>query len=88
MNTTDLLRNLFIMALADGEISPEELSLIAEHRHRWGMAKTTFDATLREAQAPQARLQLPDHPDDRNQLLCDMAAVRMEIDSEELDDFD
>ena len=75
MNPTDLLRNLFIMAFADGEISPEELHLLAEHRDRWGMSKTQFEATLREAESPSARLQLPDDHDDRRQLLSDMAAV-------------
>ncbi len=75
MNPTDLLRNLFIMAFADGEISPEELHLLAEHRDRWGMSKAQFEATLREAESPSARLQLPEDRDDRRQLLSDMAAV-------------
>ena len=60
MNPTDLLRNLFIMALADGEIASEELSLLAEHRDCWGMSKEQFEATLREAESPSAPLQLPE----------------------------
>ena len=75
MNPTDLLRNLFIMAFADGEISPEEMSLLAEHRDHWGMSKAQFEATLREAESPSAPLQLPEDRDDRRQLLSDMAAV-------------
>ena len=42
MNPIDLLRNLFIMAFADGEISSEELNLLAEHRDHWGMSKATL----------------------------------------------
>ena len=75
MNPIDLLRNLFIMAFADGEISSEEMSLLAKHRDHWGMSKAQFEATLREAESPSARLQLPEDRDDRRQLLSDMAAV-------------
>jgi uncharacterized tellurite resistance protein B-like protein len=75
MDRTDLLRNLFIMALADGKISPEELNLIAEHRNQWGMSEAQFEATLCEAQSPQAQLHFPDDPDECSQLLADMAAV-------------
>ena len=106
MNSTDLLRNLFIMALADGEISTEELSLLAEHRKFWGMDNALFEATLKEAEATRVQLQLPDDLGDRRQLLSNMAAimaadgkftdlekhvfalaaVRLEIAAEELDE--
>jgi uncharacterized tellurite resistance protein B-like protein len=75
MNSDDLLRNLFIMALADGEISAEELSLLAERRDRWGLTKAHFEATLKEVEASSAPLQLPIEQDERRQLLSEMAAL-------------
>ena len=51
MKPNDLLRNLFIMAFADGEISSEELSLLAERRRWWGISQLQFEATLQEAEA-------------------------------------
>lgn len=75
MEHEDTLRNLMIMARADGAISSKELILLESRRREWSISREDFDRMLKETESPSASLQIPDTPTQRHDLLADMALM-------------
>lgn len=75
MQTIDLLRNMMMMAYADGVLKPLELELLDDRRQAWGISQADFDRALRQARSPSAELVLPAHPHQRHDLLGDLVTM-------------
>ena len=59
MERLDQLKNLLIMAAADGRFSDEEIHLLSERATIWGIGDEDFDAAVEYALSPQASLSVP-----------------------------
>lgn len=81
MEPLQMLRNLMIMATADGRLADEELQWLRERQSAWNIASDQFDEALQYAQSGQARLELPDLPSQRYDMLYDLVAL-MSVDSD------
>lgn len=111
MNAPDLsarqrqLRNLVVMAMADGQISEGEVNLIADRCAELELDEQELQQAVAYGLGEQAALELPDNHEAREALLVDLikmmgadgtldesekrlfalAAVKMEVSSEDLD---
>lgn len=81
MEPLQLLRNLMIMATADGRLADEELRWLRERQSAWNITADQFEEALQYAQSGQARLELPELPSERYDLLYDLVAL-MSVDSD------
>ncbi len=81
MEPLQLLRNLMIMATADGRLADEELRCLRERQSAWNITADQFEEALQYAQSGQARLELPELPSERYDLLYDLVAL-MSVDSD------
>ncbi|MEO9593013.1 TerB family tellurite resistance protein [Rhodopirellula bahusiensis] len=69
------LRNLVVMAFADGSLSHREVQLVAERCEELGLHESELEAALAFGIGDSAKLQLPTEPDVRESLLKDL--IRM-----------
>ena len=75
MERLQLLKNLMIMATADGLLADKELQWLRSRQAAWNIAAQQFDEALEYAHSGQARLALPEQPNQRYDFLYDMVAV-------------
>ena len=75
MQPIDTLRNLMLMASADGQVTSEELELLEARRVAWGISREQFQEALREADSVDARLILTADRHQRHDFLRDMIEV-------------
>ncbi|EKK02220.1 hypothetical protein RBSH_02551 [Rhodopirellula baltica SH28] len=69
------LRNLVVMAFADGSLSHREVHLVAERCEELGLHESELEAALAFGISDSAKLHLPTEPDVRESLLKDL--IRM-----------
>lgn len=69
------LRNLVVMALADGSIGQREVNLVADRCVELGLGERDLEAALQFGLGDDAALELPSEPQEREELLEDM--IRM-----------
>ena len=72
MDSTSQLKNLIIMAAADGEMADSELMFLAERCHRMGLTIDDFQQLFKEVTSGSAKLELPTDYQDQTQLLRDL----------------
>ncbi|QDV44772.1 Tellurite resistance protein TerB [Stieleria neptunia] len=69
------LRNLVVMAMADGTIGEREVSFVAERCHELGLGEAELSRAIRYGLGDDAALELPQDPEGRKELMIDL--VRM-----------
>ena len=69
------LRNLVVMALADGSIGQREVDLVAERCVELGLGQAELESALSYGLGDDAALELPADADQRESLMADL--VRM-----------
>lgn len=69
------LRNLVVMAIADGQIGQREVNLIADRCVELGLGQQDLEAALQAGLRDDAALELPADQDDRVECLQDL--IRM-----------
>ena len=69
------LRNLVVMAMADGSIGEREVAFVAERCHELGLGEEELHHAIRYGLGDDAALELPADPADRDELMVDL--VRM-----------
>ncbi|MEM9367913.1 MAG: TerB family tellurite resistance protein [Planctomycetota bacterium] len=70
-----LLRNMVVMALADGSFSQREVNLLADRCLELGMGQPELEAALSYGLSDDAALELPDTPEQQHALLREL--IRM-----------
>ncbi|MEX0824650.1 MAG: TerB family tellurite resistance protein [Pirellulaceae bacterium] len=66
------MKNLIVMAVADGSFSEEEISFLSERCVEWGLGEDGFRDALVRALNDDAALQLPTEPAAQEALLSDL----------------
>lgn len=69
------LRNLVVMAMADGSIGEREVAFVAERCHELGFGETELNHAIRYGLGDDAALELPTDSAERNELMVDL--IRM-----------
>ena len=69
------LRNLVVMAMADGSIGEREVAFVAERCHELGLGESELNHAIRYGLGDDAALELPSDPAERDELMIDL--VRM-----------
>ncbi len=69
------LRNLIVMAMADGQIGEREVAYVAERCHQLGLGEAELHHAIRYGLGDDAALDLPTEPGERDALMMDL--VRM-----------
>ena len=69
MEKLTLLKNLMLMATADGKVTPEELDYLQERSARWRISEQDFQDAMIYANSADAEIELPESVDDRKELL-------------------
>jgi len=69
------LRNLVVMALADGSIGEREVNLVAQRCFELGLGENDLQQAMEFGMGDSAALELPTSQDDRHELMCDL--IRM-----------
>lgn len=69
------LRNLVVMAMADGTIGEREVAFVAERCHELGLGESELNHAIRFGLGDDAALELPIDPAEREELMIDL--VRM-----------
>ena len=72
MEPKELLRNLLVMASADGSISQGEMALLADRCTQWGVTDDEFADMLDAAAGGNADLHIPADASDREKLLREL----------------
>ena len=72
MEFYDKLKNLMIMAFADGSLSQSELEFLSDRSVQWGIPQSDLAAAIEFALSDEAELQIPPHKQDRIDLLQDL----------------
>jgi len=72
MEFLDKLKNLMIMAFADGSLAQSELEFLSDRSIQWGLSEADFAAAVEYALSDKAELQVPPHKQDRIEMLEDM----------------
>jgi uncharacterized tellurite resistance protein B-like protein len=75
MQPLDLLKNLVILAVADGSLSEQEVALLVDRCLHLGLNEDDLDKAIAYALGGNAKLVLPVDRQDQNQLLTEM--IRM-----------
>jgi uncharacterized tellurite resistance protein B-like protein len=75
MTSFDLFQNIMVMAVCDGQLTEEEIAMLAQRANRWKVTDEQFSRALRYAMSPEAVISIPADKGQRRQLL--MASVRM-----------
>ncbi len=69
------LRNLVVMAMADGAIGEREVAFVAERCHELGFGESELHRAIRYGLGDDAALELPAEPEERETLMVDL--IRM-----------
>ncbi len=72
MDLSTKLRNLLVMAAADGSLTEREIHFLTDRREKWSIPEEEFAASIRYAISGDAELQIPDAPADRIEMLQDL----------------
>lgn len=72
MDFYDRLKNLMIMAFADGSLTQSELEFLSDRSVQWGLSEADFTAAVEFALSDKAELQIPPHQQDRIDMLQDL----------------
>ena len=75
METTDKLKNLLVMAAADGSLTDREIAFLTERCESWEVSDSEFAEAIQYAIAPGAELAIPETESERIAMLEDL--VRM-----------
>jgi uncharacterized tellurite resistance protein B-like protein len=75
MTRSELFKNLMVMAAADGKLTEEEVTFLAQRSSRWGITDTEFAEALKYSISPEAHISIPATKGECIQLLKEM--VRM-----------
>ena len=75
MDRLEKLKNLFVMAAADGNLSQEEVGFLADRSKRWGLTDDQFTAAIQYAMSPEATLSIPQDKRDRKDMLRDLVRI-------------
>ena len=75
MNTSDQLRNLLVMAAADGSMTEAEIGFLSERAKSWSIPEDEFAAAIRYAISDEAQLIVPETREDRVSMLQEL--IRM-----------
>lgn len=66
------LRNLLVMASADGSLTEREIAFLADRREKWGVPEDVFADAIRHAISDSPELELPESQEDRIDMLREM----------------
>ncbi len=69
MNSYELFKDLMVMAVADGKLTPEELRMLEGRKIRWGISDAQFQQAIDYAISDNAHLTIPPEHSDRVRLL-------------------
>ncbi|MCD0459693.1 tellurite resistance TerB family protein [Roseiconus lacunae] len=69
------LRNLVVMAFADGSLGEREVDYVAKRCHELGLGESELSHAIRFGLGDDAALELPIAPDSREELLVDLIKV-------------
>lgn len=72
MDPNARLRNLMVMALADGSLGEREVQYVTDRCSELGLGEHELREAIRYALEESAKVELPDNPDDAESLLGDM----------------
>ena len=75
MDRLELLKNLLVMAAADGSFSAAEFNLLATRSARWGVGDEQFAEAIEYALSADAQLTIPDLQSKREELLQSLIQV-------------
>ncbi len=66
------LRNLLVMAAADGSLTEREIAFLADRRKRWAIPEDVFAELVRYAISDVAELEIPEAQEERVEMLQDL----------------
>jgi uncharacterized tellurite resistance protein B-like protein len=69
------LRNLVVMAMADGSIGEREVGFVADRCHELGLGESELNHAIRFGLGDEAALELPTDPTERRELLVDLVKM-------------
>lgn len=69
------LRNLVVMAVADGSLGEREINLVADRCAELGLGEADLHEAMKFGLGDEAALELPSDPDERDEVMRDM--IRM-----------
>ena len=72
MENIDQLKNLIVMAAADGKFTQSELELLAERCHQFGLSQEQFEKAFAEATRSDAKFVIPTEQAEKAVLLRDL----------------
>lgn len=75
MNTSDKLRNLLVMAAADGSMTEAEIGFLSDRAKGWSIPEEEFAAAIRYAISDDAQLVVPATREERVAMLQEL--IRM-----------
>lgn len=72
MNLNDQLRNLLVMASADGSLTEREISFLTDRAKSWSIPEDEFAAAVRYAISDDAAFIIPETQEDRVAMLQEL----------------
>jgi uncharacterized tellurite resistance protein B-like protein len=72
MNRFEELKNLLVMAAADGRFSSDEIQFLSLRAYRWGVEEEQFMEALEYAASDEAEINIPESKADRLELLTEL----------------
>ena len=69
------LRNLVVMAMADGSIGEREVAFVAERCHELGLGESELNHAIRFGLGDDAALELPSGSEERDELMIDLVKM-------------
>lgn len=72
MEPLDHLKNLVIMAAADGSLSEQEIALLIDRCGHLGLQEEDLEKAIAFALSGNAKLRLPSEPDEQKKMLTDL----------------
>jgi len=75
MNLLNQLRNLLVMAAADGSLTEREIKFLSDRCQRWSISPDDFAECIRYAISKDSELQIPKTHETRVEMLRDL--IRM-----------
>jgi uncharacterized tellurite resistance protein B-like protein len=75
MHLHDKLRNLLVMAAADGSLTEREIEFLSDRCKEWSIPEDVFAAAIRYAISSEAQLNIPESQEERVEMLQEL--IRM-----------
>ncbi len=75
MDRLELFRNLMVMAASDGKFTEDEIRVLGNRASRWGITDAEFTATLKYSVEPTSHLTVPEDPEQRRAMMCEMIRI-------------